>query len=372
MSNGVIPVTEHKSELVETASPPRLGGDTATGPGTGRGTPLAVIRESMGALGSKGYLFVVAAIVLVIGGQLSPYFLTSRNLVAVLITASALSVLAVGQFMVIVTGGIDLSVGSVAALSSVVGALVLQQGLPFPVAVVVALVMAAFIGLVNGTLIVYGGITPFIVTLAMLSVARGLAYIVQTGRLVPIDNQTFLGVFTGNIGPIPSPVIIALGIMVLATVVMAARPFGRRLYALGGNPEAARLSGLPVKRDTMTAYVLSSTLAGLGGLMIAAQLTEGSAIIGDGYELNAIAAVVVGGASLFGGTGDPVSAVLGGLIIATILNVMDLLGVEAQSQLIVKGVVILLAVLFTSGAGGRLFPKLLRLLRRRPAGASTS
>jgi ribose transport system permease protein len=373
MTDGVMTVSEPKTKSVQadpTGAQSAAGGVAVPNAGAGFGARLAAARESLGSLGSKAYLFVVGVLVLVVGSQLSPYFLTSRNLVAVLITASVVSVIAVGQFMVIVTGGIDLSVGSVAALSSVVGALVLQHGAPFPIAVVVALIMAAVIGLVNGGLIVYGKVTPFIVTLAMLSVAQGLAYMIQTGRLVPINDQSFMSFFTGDLGPFPAPVLIALVVMLVATVIMAFRPFGRRLYALGGNPEAARLSGLPVKRDTISAYVLSSTLAGLGGLMMAAQLTEGSAIIGNGYELNSIAAVVVGGASLFGGTGGPVSAVLGGLIIAVVLNVMDLLGVEAQSQLVVKGLVILLAVLFTSGAGGKQIPRLLNLLVRRPGRAT--
>jgi ribose transport system permease protein len=343
--------------------PGPMGTPARGGAGRARGRSW---REAVGSLGSKAYLFAVTAIVMLVGSALSPYFLTSRNLVAVLITASVVSVLAVGQFMVIVTGGIDLSVGSVAALSSVVGALMLQQGLPLPVAVLVALAVAGFIGLFNGVLIVYGGITPFIVTLAMLSLARGLAYIIQGGRLVPIDHETFLNIFTGDLGPVPSSVLIAIVVMVVAAVVMAYKPFGRRLYALGANPEAARLSGLPVKRDIIAAYFWSSLLAGLAGLMIAAQLTEGSAIIGNGYELNAIAAVVVGGASLFGGSGDPISAVFGGLVIAMILNIMDLLGVQAQPQLVVKGTVILLAVLFTTGAGRSLFPKLGRAFVRRP------
>src|SRR3954469_11122574 len=203
MSNGVIPVSEYKTESLEPAplcAQSSASGVVSPGGDTGPGTRWAGAREALGAVGSKGYLFLVAAVVLLVGSQLSPYFLTSRNLVAVLITASVVSVLAIGQFMVIVTGGIDLSVGSVAALSSVVGALVLQSGTPFPLAVVVALVMAGLIGLVNGALIVYGGITPFIVTLDILSVARGLAYIVQTGLLVPIDDQAFLSAFTGNLG----------------------------------------------------------------------------------------------------------------------------------------------------------------------------
>lgn len=319
------------------------------------------------ALGPKAYLFSVALIVVLIGFILSPYFLTSRNLVSVLITASVVSILAVGQFMVIVTGGIDLSVGSVAALSSVVSALALQEGMPTIVAVLVGLGIGALIGLFNGVLIIYGGITPFIVTLAMLSVARGLSYLIQGGRFVPIDDSSFFSVFNGYLGPVPSPVLLALLVMIVAAVVLAFMPFGRRLYAIGGNPEAARLSGLPVKLDVIKAYCWSSTLAGLGGMMIAAQLTEGSAIIGSEYELNSIAAVVVGGASLFGGSGDPVSAVVGGLIIGMILNIMDLLGIQAQTQLIVKGAVILLAVLFTTGRGRQGVRGLFRLVRPSPA-----
>jgi ribose transport system permease protein len=331
----------------------------------GRGSPLEGSRrrghqpqltqlsETLAALGSKAYLFLVLAAVLVVGRALSPYFLTSRNLTAVLITASVVSVLAVGQFMVIVTGGIDLSVGSVAALSSVVAALLMRDGQSFVVAVLAALLVSAFVGLVNGALVVYARITPFIVTLAMLSIARGLAYMVQTGRLVPISNERFLGVFVGDLGPVPSAVLISLLVMLVAAVVMAFMPFGRHLYAIGGNAEAARLSGLPVRRDVLSAYVVSGLLAGLAGLLIAAQLTEGSAILGEGYELNSIAAVVVGGASLFGGTGDPISAVVGGLVMACILNVMDILGVQAQPQLVVKGAVILVAVFFTSGIGNR-------------------
>lgn len=330
-----------------------------------RRRPGDAVKEFAASLGSKGYLLVVGAIVLIVGSAVSPYFFTSRNLVAVLITASVVSVLAVGQYLVIVTGGIDLSVGAVAALSSVAVGLTLQQGVPWPIALIVALLVAGFIGVFNGVMIVYGGVTPFIVTLAMMSLARGAAYVLQTGRQVPISNQGFLDAFVGDFGPLPAPIVIALVVTVLAALMMAQTRYGRRLYALGGNPEAARLSGLPVKRDVITAYFLSSLLAGLAGVMIAAQLTEGSAIIGDGYELNAIAAVVVGGASLFGGTGDPVSAVIGGLIIAVILNIMDLLGIQAQPQLIVKGAVILLAVLFTSGAGSRLPHAIRKLVFQR-------
>jgi ribose transport system permease protein len=334
---------------------------------------LTSLRTFVASLGSKGYLLAVGAIVLLVGSALSQHFMTSRNLISVLITASVVSVLAVGQYLVIVTGGIDLSVGAVAAVSSVIAGLALQQGTPWPVALLLALLTAGLIGVFNGLMIVYGGITPFIVTLAMMSIARGVAYMLQTGRQVAIEDQGFLAAFTASVGPMPAPVMIALLVTIVFAVVMSQTRFGRRLFALGGNPEAARLSGLPIKRDIIGAYFLSSLLAGLGGVMIAAQLTEGSAIIGEGYELNAIAAVVVGGASLFGGTGDPVSAVLGGLIIAVILNIMDLLGIQAQPQLVVKGAVILLAVLFTSGVGNKLPGALRKLIfQQRYTGKPTT
>jgi ribose transport system permease protein len=335
------------------------GGSTAgTTPGARPSEERASGRSVVAALASRSYLLAVLLAVMAIGYIATPFFLTPRNLVSVLVTSSVVSVLAVAQFNVIVTGGIDLSVGSVLALSSVVCALALREGQPIVVAVLLALAVSAVIGLVNGCLVVYGGITPFIGTLAMLSVARGLAYLIQEDRLIPIESESFLGFFAGSWGPVPRSILIALAVMLVASVGMAYLQRGRRLYAIGGNPEAARLSGLPVRRDLVLTYVTSATLAGLGGLILAAQLTQGSAVIGSGYELDSIAAAVVGGASLFGGTGDPISAVLGGLVIAAISNMMDILGVQAEAQLIVKGLVIVVAVLFTSGNGRQWLPRL--------------
>jgi ribose transport system permease protein len=173
--------------------------------------------------------------------------------------------------------------------------------------------------------------------------------------------------FAGSFGPVPSPVIIFLAIMALAAFVMNNTTFGRELYAIGGNREAARLSGLPLSRDLLLAYATSGLLAGLAGLMLAAQLLEGSSLIGKGYELDSIAAVVVGGASLFGGSGDPIRAVIGGLIIATILNIMNLVGIQSQPQLVIKGLVILVAVFFSSGDGPRRLVRSFGSLARKKA-----
>jgi ribose transport system permease protein len=306
---------------------------------------------------SKMYLFVVFAIIIALGAVVSRFFLTERNLVNIITAASITSVLAVGQFFVIVTGGIDLSVGSLAALSTVVSAILLANHQPAVVAILVTLLICGTVGLVNGLLVVYAGITPFIATLAMLSVVEGSSYIIQTGELIQISDQGFASLFAGSLGPIPSPVIIFVVITAIAAFVMNNTTVGRELYAIGGNREAARLSGLPLTRDLLLAYVISGFLAGVAGLMLAAQLLEGSSLIGKGYELDSIAAVVVGGASLFGGSGDPIRAVIGGLIIATILNIMNLMGIQSQPQLVIKGLVILVAVFFSSGDGPR------RLLR---------
>jgi ribose transport system permease protein len=349
------------------SSPAPARGHETTGSPPAATTEASLGRSAVRILARKTYLLLVLAAVVIIGSQLSPFFLTSRNISSTLITASSVVVLAIGQFIVIVTGGIDLSVGSTAALASVVGALIMQ-GHGSPVAAVFAcLALGAAVGLVNGVVIVYGRITPFIATLGMLNVASGLAYLLQTGDLVLITNNGFISFFTGSIGGLSAPVIMGLVVLAVAAVVMAATPFGRRLYALGGNPEAARLSGLPVKADLLKAYAISGMLAALAGMMISAQLAEGSAIIGSNYELAAIAAAVVGGASLFGGRGDPVGAALGALAIGGITDIMQLRGVASQSQLLIQGVVILVAVFFVTGGGGPLLQSgaqgLSRLLR---------
>lgn len=327
---------------------------------TSSGEP-AGLRNLITGMLTKSYLLVFLILTIAVGTLVSPVFLTGRNLENIIVTGAVVSVLAVGQFMVIVTRGIDLSVGSVAALATVLIAILLENGQPALLAIALTLAACGFVGLINGLVVVYAGITPFIATLAMLSIARGVAFIIQVGTLIAISNQGFMDAFAGNVLGIPSPVIIFLVVMLVAAFVMQFTTFGRQLYAIGGNPEAARLSGLPVNRNLTAAYVTSGVLAGVAGLMLAAQLSQGSSLIGQGYELNSIAAAVVGGTSLFGGTGNPISAVIGGLIIGTISNIMNLVGIQSEPQLVILGVVILVAVFFTSGSGPR---RLVRAVRR--------
>lgn len=300
----------------------------------------------------RSYLVLVLLAMIIVGFIASPDFLTARNVGNVVSTSAIVAVLAVGQFFVIATGGIDLSVGSVMALSTVVIALQLRAGVPAGIAVLITLAACALVGLCNGLSVVWLRIAPFIATLATMIAIEGLSYVIQSTNLISIDNQAFVTVFhDGHILGVANPVTIFVLVTLVAAYVARFSTFGRRLYAIGGNREAARLSGLPVSRDLLITYTLSGALAGLAGLLAAAQLLQGSSLIGQGEELSAIAAVVVGGASLAGGRGDPISAVLGTFVITIITNIMNLVGISSQPQLMIQGVVIILAV-FLSSAGG--------------------
>jgi ribose transport system permease protein len=311
----------------------------------------------------KSYLLLVLLFIIIVGQIVSPNFLTVRNAGNVIAFSSIIALLAVGQFYVILTGGIDLSVGSVLAMSTVVAALTLQTGMNAVTATAFTLLVCGAVGFGNGLLIVWLRIPPFIATLAMMSMAQGFSYIIQSTSLIEIDNASFVTMFSdGHLLGVPNPVFIFVLVTVIAAFCSRYTTFGRRLYAIGGNREAARLSGLPVSRDLLITYTISGVLAGLAGLLAAAQLMQGSSLIGRGYELDAIAAVVVGGASLVGGKGDPLSAVIGVFVLASIVNIMNLVGISSEPQLVIKGAVIIAAV-FLSSAGGvarisGLFPKL--------------
>jgi ribose transport system permease protein len=300
----------------------------------------------------KTYLLLVLLAIIVVGYYVSADFLTIRNAENVVAAASIVAVLAVGQFFVILTGGIDLSVGSILAMSTVIVALTLQSGMSAGLSVAFTLGACAVAGLINGLLVVWLHIPPFIATLAMMSAVKGFSYIIQSTSLIQILDEQFIEWFsTGTILGIRNPVVIFVVVAIVAALVAKFTTFGRSLYAIGGNPEAARLSGLPVARNLILVYTLSGFLAGLAGLIAAAQLRQGSSLIGVGYELDAIAAVVVGGASLMGGKGDPLSAVVGVFVLATIINIMNLVGISSEPQLVIKGAVIVIAV-FLSSAGG--------------------
>jgi ribose transport system permease protein len=311
--------------------------------------------RSLLAHGGKYGCFVAGVLAVLIAGSLiSPYFLTVSNLSSIVLTFAVLAVVAIGQFMAVVTGGIDLSVGSVAAMTGVILASMLRADLPMTASVIAALGAGAVVGLINGVLVVYAMITPFIATLGLASVTLGAAYLIQNGDLIVIKDNRFIDLFAGDLGWTHSEVIIFIAVSLLFAALMRWTVFGRRLYAIGGNLQAAKLSGLPVDRDRVVAYALSGLLAGLGGLMLSAELQEGNSLLGSSVALNSIAAVVVGGASLSGGRSSPLAAVAGGLLIGTVANILDLISLPVQGQNLVQGILILVAVYFTSGSGSNL------------------
>ncbi|MDO5627173.1 MAG: ABC transporter permease [Mobilicoccus sp.] len=273
----------------------------------------------------------------------TPAFLTTNNLLNVGVQAAVVAVLAFGMTFVIITAGIDLSVGSVAALSAVAGGwLVATAGLPGPIALVAAPLAGLAIGAVSGLAIAYGKLPAFIATLAMLSIARGLTLVISGGR--PIEMPDAVSALGRSLGPIPVPIIVMLLVWGVTAFILNRTVFGRSLYAIGGNTEAARLAGLPVKRNTLAVYALSGLFAGIAGLLLAGRLASAQPQAAAGYELDAIAAVVIGGASLAGGYGKATGTLIGALILAVIRNGLNLLNVTAFWQQVVIGLVIAAAV----------------------------
>jgi ribose transport system permease protein len=283
-----------------------------------------------------------------------PVFLKTDNLLNIANQIAVIAIMAIGMTMVIITGGIDLSVGSLAALAAVTAARLIRDNFGgvaaspagMTLASIAAIAACGLLGGVSGAVITLFRVPPFIVTLAMMLVASGLAYLAAAGQSIYQIPESFvwLGRGTGLLG-VPHAVTLMLALYAAAHVLMTRTTLGRALYAVGGNAEAARLSGVPVRRVLLFAYVACGLLAGLGGVILASQLKSGSPTYGAMYELYVIAAVVVGGTALAGGEGRILGTLVGALIIAVIQNGMNLVGIESYTQKVVLGLVILAAVL---------------------------
>jgi ribose transport system permease protein len=273
-------------------------------------------------------------------------FLTGTNLANLVRQVAVFAVLAVGQLFVILTAGIDLSVGSILALSGAVTAQLLVAGMPVPVATVIGLVVGLVLGLFNGVLIAYAGIPPFITTLGMLGMARGLVLLITDARTISDLPQSFQTIANGSVLGIPNLLVVFVVVGVVASFVLGRTVFGRYVYAVGSNAESARLSGVPVGRVLVSVYAISGLLAALAGVLVASRLGAGIPTAGTGYELQAIAGAVIGGASLSGAKGRALGAILGALIMATLENGGNLLGVDPFYLQIAIGALILIAVFF--------------------------
>ncbi len=290
-----------------------------------------------------GILPILIAICIIFS-LVTPNFLSLGNLINVIRQASINIVLATGMTFVILTGGIDLSVGSILGVTAVVGVLVsLVPGLGW-FAVPAALIAGVFLGLLNGSLIAYLGLPPFIVTLGSYTALRGVAYLVANGTTVINRNLNFDWIGNSYVGPIPWLVIIAFLAVLASWFVLRRTVLGRHIYAVGGNIRAARLTGIKVSRVLLFVYGVSGLLSGLGGIMSASRLYSATGMLGQGYELDAIAAVILGGTSFTGGIGTIWGTLLGALIIALLNNGLTLMNVSFFWQLVVKGLVIIIAV----------------------------
>lgn len=275
----------------------------------------------------------------------TPVFLTVPNIINIGIQAAVVAIMAFGMTFVIVTSGIDLSVGSVAALSAMVSAWMFSNvGLPGWLTLIIGLLIGLLAGAASGLAIAYGKLPAFIATLAMMSVARGLTLVISGGT--PVATSGAVNHLGADLGPIPVPVIMLALAGMVCWFILSRTVLGRSLYAIGGNEEAARLSGIPVRRILVAVYALAGLFAGLAGLVLAGRLSSAQPQAGLGYELDAIAAVVIGGASLSGGSGKASGTFIGAVLLAVIRNGLNILNVSSFWQQVVIGCVIALAVGF--------------------------
>ncbi len=307
--------------------------------------------------------YIALILVVVVFSMLSDTFFTTSNLIILAKQVAINAILGIGMTYVILSAGIDLSVGSIAGLSGMVAGWLLSEGLMLPMfgisiffnvwmVILITLLVGALVGAVNGVLITRLNVAPFIATLGMLYVARGFAMLISNGATFSnlagrpsLNNTGFLTLGSGTLLGLPLPIWIMVALALIGTVVANRTSFGRHIYAVGGNEESAKLSGIRVKRVKTLTYVISGVCAALVGLIIASQLGASHPATGEMYELNAIAVVVLGGTSLMGGRGTIVGTIIGAFIIGVLENGMVLVGISEFWQIVIKGAVIILAVI---------------------------
>jgi len=298
---------------------------------------------------SEFSLVIVFIIEVIIFSQLSPYFLTTDNLLNVSLQASITAIIAAGMTFVILTAGIDLSVGSLVALSGVIATSLLKIDASVFIVFIISILGGILFGAASGTLagvfITKFKITPFIVTLALMTIWRGTAFVYTEGRPIWELPKAFSTLGGDRILGIPIPTIIMFVVFITAHIVLTKTRFGRYVYAVGGNLEAARLAGIKTNKILISVYIISGVLSAISGILLASRMNSGQPNAGLMYELDVIAAVVVGGTSLFGGRGTIIGTFIGSMLIAVLRNGLNLMNVGSYVQQVVVGVVILLAVL---------------------------
>lgn len=295
---------------------------------------------------SKFGILIGFIIILISLSIASPIFLKPSNLINVLRQMSIIGVVSMGMTMIIIMGCIDLSVGSILALVGVITALVARNpAVHVSIAILVGILSGGLVGLFNGTVVAKGKIPPFIVTLGTMTMARGLAFILAKGMPVGGLEQDFFVLGGGTLLGLPIPILVFFLIFMLTSFIMKRTATGRHIYAIGGNESAALASGINVDKTKITTYVISGLFTGLAGVVLASRIKSGQPSVANGYELDAIAACIIGGVSFSGGIGTAAGTVLGSMILGVINNGLDLLNVQTFYQQIVKGAIIIIAVL---------------------------
>ena len=298
---------------------------------------VGFVRRNMGILIGLAVLFLFLSI-------FTDSFLTTKNMLQVLRQRCINALLAFGMTFVLIIGGIDLTVGSVVAISGVSIVMLLNTGMPLPAAFLLSLLIGSLIGVINGSIIAFTGMPPFIVTLSLQGAIRGVAYVITDGRSVSCENEVFNAIGNGYFLGIPLPIYIVALVMILISVILYYTRFGRRMYAVGGNVTAAQFSGIHVKRITVWVYIISGTLSALAGIILASRMYSGQPASGQAYESDAIAAAVLGGTSFNGGIGTIGGTLIGALVIGFLTNGLNLLHISSYVQMIIKGIVIIGAV----------------------------
>lgn len=305
--------------------------------------------------GNIGIIFVLLVLCVILS-IVSPVFLTTENLITVLRQVSNNVFLALGMTLVMILGGIDLSVGAIVAVSGTltVGFMV-NNGIPMPVAILLGILIGTLLGFFNGVIITQFKLPAFIVTLATMNIAQGIAYIYSGGRSARITNDAYTQLGTGKLfGFLPLPVLYMAILTVIFIVLLNKTKFGTNIFAIGGNREAARLSGVRIKKVEIAVYTLAGLLSALAGIVLSARMYSGQPSVGQGYEMDAIAACVLGGVSMAGGRGRISGTIFGVMIIGVVSNGLNLMGVSSFWQLLVKGLIILIAVLIDAQKGKKL------------------
>lgn len=290
-----------------------------------------------------GLLFVILAIVIIMS-IVSPIFLKPQNIINIIRQVSINGIIAVGMTCVILTGGIDLSVGSVVAITSVICGSFLAMGINWFVACISGVAISILFGLFNGYMISYVRFQPFIATLASMAIGRGIALAYSNGKPYPIKDPSFIAIGQGYFLGIPIPIILLVIVVAVGLITLKMTTFGRYIFAIGGNENAAKLSGVRTRRVKLTVYVISAICASIVGLILSARISSGQPTAGESYEMDAIAATAIGGTSMNGGLGSLVGTIEGFILLGLMTNSMNLLNINSFYQQIAKGLLIVVAV----------------------------